>query len=263
MTKKHKTTTEMAQAAPFDVDSYVRNIVGLQARAVKHDRFRTLLYCRSGLRLIELKKAFKQLGRRDYCEYTELQGIEPWFRKRATQIARHFKSEEACKGIPLLEALKIAKTRPDDNPRQANAKPSQNGQLRHAARTGTGNSATEHSTDSANAAAESDYVTANLPGGQTSPLDTSVNQNGQHRAEHGESTVVRQEEIDAAAAFIEAVGDWRRAVQVLLSRGSKEQVRPALAGMLTAMHSAVEWAEINEAIIALKSAENGIEATTV
>jgi hypothetical protein len=104
--------TEKAQAAPFDLAARLDRVVGLQGRALKHDRFRTLLYCRSGLELIEIKKAFKELGRRDFCVATKFHGIQPWFRKRAMQIARYFRTEEACKGIPLLEALKLSRKQP-------------------------------------------------------------------------------------------------------------------------------------------------------
>ena len=101
--------TKKAQAAPFDADKTIKSVVAFQARAGKHGCFCTVLYCRSGLRLIEVKKVFKAVGRRDFCEHTERQGVQPWFRKRAMQIAQHFKTEERCKGILLLDALKMAR----------------------------------------------------------------------------------------------------------------------------------------------------------
>ena len=47
-----------------------------------------------------------------FCSYTETAGIKPWFRKRAMQIAAKFKTDDACKDIPLLDALGIGQKEP-------------------------------------------------------------------------------------------------------------------------------------------------------
>jgi hypothetical protein len=74
-----------------------------------------------------------------------------------------------------------------------------------------------------------------------------------------------QKEIDAACAFVEAIGSWDRAVRVLVGHETKDRdrIRGAVTEMLTAARRILEWTEINEAIIALKSAEAGIEVSRI
>jgi hypothetical protein len=108
--------SEKAQAAPFDPDELADAVAQIQQQAIESDCFTTVLYCRSGLKLLRLKSVFRELGRRDFCDHTENHGIKPWFRKRAMLIARHYGTEEACKGITLLDALHMARKKQEEVP---------------------------------------------------------------------------------------------------------------------------------------------------
>lgn len=102
---------EKAQSAPSSPDAMAEEAAELQERVVEHSRYVTPLYCRAGLILIAIKRRFNRLGRRDFCAFLEGHGIKPWFRKRSMLIAKHFGAGEKCRGIPLLDALGLAKTK--------------------------------------------------------------------------------------------------------------------------------------------------------
>lgn len=182
------TKDEMAQVAPFDLDAHLDRVAALQERSLKRDRFRTLLYCRSGLQLIEVKKALRAAGRRDFCKLAEQHGIRPWWRKRAMQIARHFRSEEACKGIPLLEALRMSKKRPAGVQGSRATKASRNGRSSSTPKPRKTN--------------------------RPAPPNGSASDRQDNRAAAPPQPPVTAAEIDALTAFLEAVGGVRRATYV-------------------------------------------------
>ena len=242
---------ERAQALPFDLEAAIKSILRLQARTLKHDRFRTVLYCRSGLELIEVKKAFKALGRRDFCAATERQGIQPWFRKRAMAIARHFKTEEACKDIPLLAALRMSKRQPGTQQNHA-AKSARNGRP-------SGTPAPRRTSPDGNVEAPigDAPVTGSPPGEPTSasPHETGLD------------VAVSQEAIEAAATFIEAAGGCRQAASVLVRQsakdGDKDSVKDILRGTVAAARSVLSWTEINEVVHAAELRANGAKVQEV
>ena len=243
--------TEKAQAAPFDLAARLDRIVGLQGRALKHDRFRTLLYCRSGLELIEIKKAFKKLGRRDFCAATERHGIQPWFRKRAMQIARHFKTEEACKGIRLLEALRMSKRQPAAKSRVTkagrNGRPSETPAPRSASSPASAGGTAGDTPAAGSVAGEPN--TANLH--ETASVDVAVS----------------QEAVEAAAKLVEAAGGCQQAAIAVVMQGvkdgDKESVKNVLRGVLTAARSVLAWIDINEVVRAAELRANGAKVQEV
>jgi hypothetical protein len=245
------TTTEKAQAAPFDLEARISRIAGLQRRALKHDRFCTVLYCRSGLQLIEVKKAFRSLGRRDFCGATERQGIQPWFRKRAMAIGRYFRTEEACKGIPLLEALKMSRKQPAGEQQRQTARGGRNGRPSR-------KPAPRKSRPPVRAAAPA----GDPPGGGNAggePITAGLY----------ETLVdeVSQEAVEAAATLVGTAGGYGQAASALVRQaakdGDKKSAKDILRGTVAAARSVLTWGEINEVVQAAELRANGAKAREV
>ncbi len=238
------TKAEKAQAAPFDLDGRMQHVAALQERALKHDRFRTVIYCRSGLELIEVKKEFRALGRRDFCRCTKEHGIQPWFRKRAMRIARHFGSEEACKGIPLPEALRISKRYP------AGSKPS------HAPTSGP-NGRLPRTCDGEMAAEDGGVLEDTWPTEIGAIPDDDEPDSGEETGPGSEPEPFVEEEIPpvtdaqiaAAEMFVSAAGGLKCAVRILVARsirnGDLGEIKDALAEVLRAASGALDLGEIS------------------
>ncbi len=201
---------EKAQPAP-SLDDLTRSAVEAQQVALKSDCYVTVLYFRGGLVLIELKAQLRKLGRRDFCEHTEAAGIKPWYRKRAMQIASHFKTEEACGGLPVLDALRAARKTPGTTTPKAPTKPTADAvsdsrpaatPLSTATAPTTGNTVTGTSNDDT---AHTDGHTSDTP---RVPR--------WRRAKKDDCAELTACEIDAGTKLLEAVeGDRQRAVHIV------------------------------------------------
>ena len=109
MTRQHSSPPKKRRRLPpFAIEDLTKSIVETQGLALESDYCATVLYCRAGLQLVQLRATFRDLGRRDFCEYTLSTEIKPWFRKRAMKIARHHKTEDACQGLTVHDALLMA-----------------------------------------------------------------------------------------------------------------------------------------------------------
>ena len=204
---------EKAQVAPFYLGDLTQSALEKQQLALNAECSTTVLYRLAGIELLQLKARFRELRRRDFCAYTEAAGIKPWFRKRAMRIASHFKTEEACRNIPLLDALDEAKKQPTTN---SQAVPAQDGQPINLPATRTGDTLSDESEGNADASAAAKAKKKQPLASASVDSQKMVPTTQRWRIAKTEDCDLTPTEIDTGTRLLEVVnGDRERAGHVL------------------------------------------------